>query len=274
MVGIDGCGKSSVIAHLRRLAAEARGSLRSITCPSFHDTPDAPLHELSRRIKAFSDATDEVSSPEAKGVSLYLQMTLYGPIERFFLDTFAPSVLVCERHPIVETLVYGPFYIHLAQAGWDGTDVEPKLRAVLDRDEPGRFDSVLAWHRAEAVRLGLDIDVWGWLPDVAQVAQRDLPSLVAELEQRYRTTVPDRVIWLDLPPEQAAARCVARSGGGALEMHETVEFLGLLRDGYTRMKDQLAESFPHVGFHVVDTSDSVDLGDSVRACIEQAELFA
>src|SRR5437879_13914438 len=121
VVGIDGCGKSSVIARLGELAGDAPGSFRSITCPSFHDTPEAPLRELSRRMKAFSDATDVIGSLEAKVVALYLQMTLYGPIERFFLDTFRPSVLVCERHPIVESFVYGPFYVHLGSGAWNTT---------------------------------------------------------------------------------------------------------------------------------------------------------
>jgi hypothetical protein len=274
LVGIDGCGKSSVIAQLREMARDAPGSFRSITCPSFHDTPDAPFQELSRCMKAFSDATDVVGSLEAKVIALYLQMTLYGPVERFFVDTFHPSVLVCERHPIVESFVYGPFYVHLGRGEWGGTDIEARIRGVVDRDEPGSFDAVLAWLRDEAARLGHHEDVWQLLTDIAAMAKLDFATMAATLERHYRTTVPDTVLWLDLPPDQAEARCRARSGGGLLEMHETTEFLAMLRDGYAQAHEQFADAFPHIGFHVIDTSDSVGLADSVRACVEEAKIFA
>ena len=42
------------------------------------------------QMKIFSDGCDEIGSAEMKALSMYLQMTLYGPVERFFLDTFSP----------------------------------------------------------------------------------------------------------------------------------------------------------------------------------------
>ncbi|MBB4854234.1 thymidylate kinase [Mycobacteroides chelonae] len=273
IVGIDGCGKSTVIARLRELAPPGLSQFSAMTCPDFHNTQNAPLQNLSRQMKAFSDGCDEIESLEMKALAMYFQMTLYGSVEQFFLDTFTPSTLVCERHPLIEVLVYGPFYLLLAQPDWDGKALEDSIRNVLDRHEPGTFDTIRDWHASEAARLNLDHDIWAMLNDVAAVVPKDVTSCLATFGERFRTTLPDIVLWLDVPPKQAAARCAARASGGVKEAHERPEFLSALRDGYLRVRGALAESFPEVAFHRIDTSDGVDIDESVRQCVREGSLF-
>ena len=274
VVGLDGCGKSSAIARLRELAPTAPGAFASITCPGFHDTPDAPLHDLSRKMKIFSDGCDEIGSAEMKALSMYLQMTLYGPVERFFLDTFSPEVLVCERHPLVETFVYGPLYGMLASSAWDGSALEPAIRSVVDRSGSRVFEAVESWHAAEADRLGDKVGLWQRFADVAAAVQGEFEAAVGEFSRRYRTTLPDVILWLDVPPQQAAARCAARSTSTVVETHETPELLGILRNCYLQLRERICRAFPEVSVHVVDTSDGVDIDSSVRACVAEGRLFA
>src|SRR5690606_25022267 len=145
VVGIDGAGKSSIMARLRELAPAAGPSaFASMTCPDFHNTRDVPLTDLSRQLKAFSVGCDEISSVEMKATAMYLQMTLFGPVERHFLDTWDPDVLIFARHPLIELLVYGPLYVALAGPEWDGHQREHEIAAVLERHEPGTFDTLLA----------------------------------------------------------------------------------------------------------------------------------
>jgi thymidylate kinase len=273
IVGLDGCGKSSVITRMRELAPARPGAFASITCPDFHDTPDAPLHRLSRQMKAFSDGCDEIGSAEMKALSMYLQMTLYGPVERFILDTFAPDVLVCERHPLVETFVYGPLYVLLAGSHWDGSALEPAITSVVDGSGAEVFSSVSGWHASETARLGDGLTLWQRFADVAAAVQARFATAVGDFGKRYRTTLPDAVIWLDVPPEQAAARCAVRRPSGLVETHETPGFLAILREGYLRFQESMAREFPNVPIHVVDTSDGVDVDSSVRACIAEGRLF-
>ena len=273
IVGLDGCGKSSVLTQLRTLAPARPGAFASITCPDFHDTPDAPLHRLSRQLKAFSDGCDEIASPQMKALSMYLQMTLYGPVERFILNTYTPDVLVCERHPLIETFVYGPLYALLAGSHWDGNALQPAITSVLNRSGDQVFGSVSDWHASETARLGDRLSLWQRFPDVAAAVQARFATAVADFANRYRTTLPDAVIWLDAPPEQAAARCAGRRPSGLTETHETPRFLAILRDGYLRFQENMAREFPHIPIHVVDTSDDVNLDNSVRACITEGQLF-
>ncbi|MET8779206.1 hypothetical protein AB0H49_03985 [Nocardia sp. NPDC050713] len=274
IVGIDGAGKSSVMARLRELApAGDHVSFASMTCPDFHNTRDVPLTDLSKQLRAFSVGCDEISSLEMKATAMYLQMTLFGPVERHFLDTWAPDVLVFERHPLIELLVYGPLYVALARPEWNGHDREAEIAEVLERHRPGTFDDILAWQRSESTRLGSAPDIWLLLSEIADLVGRDITSSVAGFAARFRTTLPDAVLWLDVPPAQAAARCAERSGDGPTEAHETAERLAALRDGYLRVRDTLAAAYPEVGFHRIDTGDGVDLDESVRACVTEGKLF-
>ncbi|SNY76538.1 hypothetical protein SAMN04244553_0732 [Nocardia amikacinitolerans] len=274
IVGIDGAGKSSVMARLRELAPSGdHVSFASMTCPDFHNTRDVPLTDLSKQLRAFSVGCDEISSLEMKATAMYLQMTLFGPVERHFLDTWAPDVLVFERHPLIELLVYGPLYVALARPEWNGHDREAEIAEVLERHRPGTFDDILAWHRCESTRLGSAPDIWLLLSEIADLVGRDITSSVAGFAARFRTTLPDAVLWLDVPPEQAAARCAERSGDDPTEAHETAERLAALRDGYLRVRDTLAAAYPEVGFHRIDTGDGVDLDESVRACVTEGKLF-
>ncbi|WP_216906859.1 hypothetical protein [Nocardia noduli] len=274
IVGIDGAGKSSVMARLRELApAGDPDAFAAMTCPDFHHTRDVPLTELSTQLKAFSVGCDEISSLEMKATAMYLQMTLFGPVERHFLDTWSPDVLVFERHPLIELQVYGPLYVALAGPDWNGHDREHEIAAVLERHRPGTFDDILAWQHSQAARLGSARDIWSLLSEIADLVGRDITASVAGFAARFRTTLPDAVLWLDVPPEQAAVRCALRSGEGMEEAHETAERLALLREGYLRVRDTLASAFPEIGFHRIDTADGVDLDESVRACVREGKLF-
>ena len=214
------------------------------------------MHDLSRKMKIFSDACDEIGSAEMKALSMYLQMTLYGPVERFFLDTFTPEVLVCERHPLIETFVYGPLYVLLAGSGWDGSALEPTIRSVVDRSDGEVFTSVSGWHAAETERLGDKVGLWERFADVARPFRPSLRRRVADFAGRYRTTLPDVVLWLDVPPEQAAGDARRAARRGWLRPMRRRAFLSILRQGYLQLQESISQAFPDIRMHVVDTSDA------------------
>lgn len=270
LVGIDGAGKSAVLAALREAA---RGqSVRTMTCPDFHDTADAPLQHTSQALKRFSQGSDHLGSAELKALAMYLQMTLYGPVERFFLDTAAPQVLVSERHPLVETFVYGKLYQLLAGADPDTVAAAAhQLESALDAAQPGTHAAVTAWHDAECRRLGRTLTLAQRFHDVADALNADFPSAMAEFGRRYRTRLPDVVLWLDAPADDAARRCAARGTPG--EVHETVPYLSLLRQQYAEFAEQLTTAFPSVVFRTISTGTGVDLATSVQACITEGRVF-
>jgi thymidylate kinase len=265
IVGIDGSGKSTIIRRLRQ--AVPSESLIPLSCPDFHHTADTPLQSLSRQLRAFSDGADVVAHPAIKAAALYLQMTLYGPVEQFVIDTFRPAALVCERHPIVESLVYGPVYVELGRCGRPRVSDRNRIRKVLDAAEPGTMDSILAWYAREAARLGTDGDLWSVLDQVSDLFARGPAAAIDGFGVRYQTTLPDEIVWLDVTPELAARRCAARAGGRPLEAHETVGGLTALRDSYLRARDMLAEHAPGLLFRTVTATDDAVVDDLIRSCL-------
>src|SRR5262249_6051543 len=152
--------------------------------------------------------------------ALYTQMTLYGPVERATIDAFAPALLVCERHPVVDTLAYGPFYRRMVQKTVDEAMVAAPLRAEIERRAPGGYDAVRAWHARENRRLAIETSFSQVAHDVCGQLARPLGEVITEFGRRYRATLPQRVVFIDVEPEEARARIVARSG--QTELHETV----------------------------------------------------
>ena len=271
VVGIDGSGKSSVVRQLGA-AAGSRTVVAALTCPDFHDTPDAPLRDLSRRLRLFSDQADILGHPVIKAAALYLQMTLYGPVERFFLDTFAPSVLICERHPVVESMVYGPLYVQLAGAATPGSDDDQAIRDLLAGHDPQAMAAIEAWHAGQRARLGDEVALWGVLGDVARLVDQGPEDALRGFATRYQTTLPDEVIWLDVPPEQAMQRCAERIDGKQLEAHETLGTLTALRERYRQARETFRQCAPQVVFHTIDASDAAGLEQALRACVAEARL--
>lgn len=268
VVGIDGCGKSSFIQKLRETLS-AEGDCISITCPDFHDTPNAPMEDLSRQLKAFSDGADVIAQPVVKASALYLQMTLYGPVEQFFVQTYRPEVFVCERHPVVETLVYGPLYAELGRSRSVSDDDERAIADLLDAQRPESMATILTWYRRHAEDMNLPGTVWDILPGVVELVGQGPAAAIAGFGARYQTTLPEDILWLDVPPELAAQRCALRAGESQLEAHETPELLTFLRNRYLLMRDLFAEHAPQTRFHVIDAGERspADLVSTGLACV-------
>lgn len=258
IVGIDGSGKTALIQRLRQYTASVPDWLVAFNCPRFHDTPDAPLAGLSSHLQALSDAADDLGSFELKIAALYLRMTLYGPVERFFLDTFASGLLVSERHPLVDTLAYVPLYRSRAVTAVNAIAVEPLLRARLDEQSPGAYEAARAWHELENRRLGREIDFWALAADVVKTFAAPFDDVLADFGARYRTTLPDAVVLLEVDVAEAARRLRNRDSG-RLELHEDGRALAVLRDTYDLVLDQLTRLRPETEVRrIVNAGRSID----------------
>lgn len=264
LVGVDGTGKSTAVARLRERLGAASG-LATLHCPRYHETPGAPFAQLSLDLEALSAAADGLALHDLKAVALYLQMTLYGPVERRLARTLRPRCLVSDRHPIIDTLAYGPLYRGMVASGrpaaWGAVRGSLALR-------PGALVAARAWHRRTAGHLRLE-ELAG---DVARVFDAPTGEVLVELGRRYGTRVPEVVVLLDVDPAVAAARLAARARSGS-ELHERVATLTVLRKLYERALDALRRERPDVDVHRLDaTALSVD--GTVDAVLERLPASA
>ena len=228
VVGIDGAGKSTVMRRFVELAPVPAETALTMTCPQYHDTRDAPLADLSRSLATFSHASDALGSFELKMVAMYLQMTLYGPVESFLLDTYSPRFLLSEHHALIDTLAYGSFYTTMVKRAPDRARLEQPLREHLGQVDPDAYYEIERWHRRENHRLGRELALWDVALHARHVLGQPWPAVIGDLGALYRTGLPDIALFLDLPVTTALERVALRDGSAA-ELHEQAGFLHQLR---------------------------------------------
>src|SRR5205823_12434432 len=80
--------------------------------PAYHLSSSCPadLADLSRALERLSSFADERGSRALKGIAMFLQMRLYGPVEAALLGE-RPERLLAERHAVVDALAYAPLYL-------------------------------------------------------------------------------------------------------------------------------------------------------------------
>ncbi|MGW0421172.1 hypothetical protein [Streptomyces sp. NPDC003015] len=253
VVGIDGTGKTTV---LRRLGE--RDGFAVVHAIRAHDDPRSPVAGLSRALAGASAAADAVGRIQLKVAVLYLQLCLYGPSERH--ASRETRILLADRHPLVDPLVYLPLFVHLVSNGEPGDDVRTWWRT----QEPGAARAVREWM---AVRAG-HTDPWALGEEVLRLGARPPGEMLDRLGRRFGVTAPDGVLLLDLPVAQALGRTRDRTRDR--ELHETTAFLSTTRQRYEAVLDWLAQARPDIARQRVDCAGlGVDeVADRIRDAVE------
>jgi thymidylate kinase len=270
VAGIDGCGKTSVIRRFAEMWPDGHGGTLSLTCPTYHLTPNAPFARLSERLHRFSRAADALGSFELKGAALYLQMTLHGPVERCLLDAFRPAFLLTEHHSLVDTLAYGPIYTTMIRKHAD-LALEGRLRELLDSGSPGSYDEIVHWAAQHAKVAGTPASVFELGLSLATMLKRPRAELVPELTRRYGTGLPDVLLLLDVPVETALERLRAR-GDSHGELHEQAPLLEQLRRLYHDVAEYLKHEHPETETFVIDAVSSGSVDDTLRTVMQRAGM--
>jgi thymidylate kinase len=270
LVGIDGAGKSTLVRDLRALT-NGSGEVVTVHAPAYHEGPDTPLHKLSRHLHAASRVADKLGSFTSKALVLYLQMTLYGPIERFLLDTYRPGCVISDRHPLIDSMVYGHLYRRLIRDGavqshdWNGA-----LRDRLEAERPGAYAALSAWIALHGRRVG-SAGPRGLLNEVVAVFDQPASSVMAELAVRYQARLPQLIFLIDVEPGEALRR------SGSLhekrELHEKGVHLEELRARYEQVLSSLRCERPDLVVHRVTNPDG-DRSAALTAILEHLALSA
>jgi thymidylate kinase len=270
VTGIDGCGKSSVIRRFAELWPNARDRALVLTCPTYHETPNAPFARLSERLHRFSRTSDALGSSELKGAALYLQMTLHGPVERCLLENYRPAVLLTEHHSIVDTIAYGPIYTTMIRRHADAA-LEAQLHQKLDSISPGTYEEIAQWAALHAEQAGTPASLLELGLAVATTLKRPRAELISELTHRYGIGLPDVLLLLDVPAQVAVERLRAR-GDLQGELHEQTPMLEQLRRQYHEVADYLTREHPDTKTFVIDAAASGSIDDTLGEAMRHAEI--
>lgn len=256
ITGIDGSGKSTVTSKLIDIyGTSGNKDVMVMNCTSYHKTPNVPLADLSRELEAFTQIADNLKSFELKAISLFLQITLFGTVERFLMETYQPDILINERHAVIDGLCYSSFYKMIFQKAPDRSRFEEPVKKMLESAYPGAYASINKWVDIFAKRVGKTFTLWDIHTHILDSFALEGEAVVQNLETQFQTRLPDVLLLLDVKGEQANARIKGREDNHK-ELHEQSGILEQLRQEYFRIIDMLNEKYPDVETHVVDTTDS------------------
>ncbi|TCC34929.1 hypothetical protein [Kribbella sindirgiensis] len=204
-----------------------------------------------------SAVADRTADLRLKLLVLYLQLCMFGPIERFWLDACAPDVLVADRHPVID----GPTYLPVFSQRLASASGGPDLSAV----DPIDLDRILWWADAQASRLGRSLDPGQLIAELVGLGELDDGALLREVPAWLNCGLPDLVLQFVVPPEAAAARLQER--GDNRELHENVRTLAVLDARYDAMAGRLDQA----SFRRLDACQSPEtVAELARQAIDEA----
>ncbi len=275
VTGIDGSGKSTLTKRVCEMfSGTSENDVIVMNCPGYHDTPNAPLSELSQQLDAFTKTADMLGSFELKAISLFFQISLFGNVENFLKETFQPSVLLNERHAVVDCLSYGNFYQKLLQKPLDREKLEGPLKDALEAYKPGTYNDIINWVSVLSKRTGLDFTLWKNIDKhILNTFQLKGKDLVNNLEAQFLTTLPDVILLLDVSGDMANSR-VDNRDDETRELHEQAHMLEALRQEYFRVIKMINTEYPEIETHIIKSGDESSIQKSLDSLLNHFKLSA
>lgn len=244
ILGIDGIGKSTI---LRSLLDENLKDVDFIMSPSFHEYKSFEYEDLSRQLELISNYADKIQHFELKALSMYLQVSLYGNIEKKLYS----SNIVAFRHPVVDAIVYGDFYLKYIN--------DPIDEKLLD-DIFAKFDKksiIQNYFNIQMKRMGFSSNMSTFPLLFKDIFSTDFKSRVRALSEHFNTSCPSNIIFLDLDISSVLSRLKGRDGQA--ELHETKQSLEYLRQKYFEIIDLFTREGLIKSSHMIDLNDELYL---------------
>ncbi|HEX4925747.1 MAG TPA: hypothetical protein VFV50_16760 [Bdellovibrionales bacterium] len=214
ILGVDGSGKTTMLKELGEKLSESR--VVTLRVPQYHETEGVARPELSRALEELGVLADSRRDPTLKAMSLFLAMPLYSESVASLARGTGAELVITERHPLVDSLAYAPFYRKLLKGTFDWSTV------------PSTHLFVKQWARDVMSRWLSPADCQPeQLPArLEQLFALENTKLLGALKHIYRCDFPDQAILLSVTQEQLAVRIAAK---GTREIHEEVSTLMALQ---------------------------------------------
>ena len=232
--GVDGSGKTTLVTQL----AESSLPITTLRCPQYYESGIHQKDTLARTFEKWSDHCDLEKNPILKAMVLFLQMSLFGQMEQDQCKTHpSAKILLRERDPVLDTLVYAPLYLQVLGAH------APLIPEVWSSDHAASFH-LNDIHRR--LPLGFESLKFSNLREYIlrffSQPQSEMPQNCLKL---FQTTPPAGVILLKLDESLLKVRLEMKqkSKGGTKEHHEESGLLLKLQAGLEILAKQLSGPF-------------------------------
>jgi thymidylate kinase len=228
--GPDGSGKGHWTALLSQWAGAA-----ALPCTQYHHAAECANPGLSEAVDDWGKACDRNNLTDQKALTLILKMQLFEQ-ELKHRYTLGYAAVVAERHPVVDTYVYGRLYGH---------HLGGNRPAALTSRWPGHWSETLCAQAEAALRQlqtragTRDLNAW-----VTETVKRPVAEAFSALAAFYAVPLPEVLLWPRGTADALVQRLNDRGTAGATEIHEQREALERLLAIYEEIWPSLAAALP------------------------------
>ncbi|AEW01674.1 hypothetical protein A4D02_06640 [Niastella koreensis] len=227
ITGLDGCGKSTLFY---RLAGEKPDHVALITLPHIDEDSlpyDSTIRKQAQLLNDMSRQADENNWSDLKALALFGSMLLYQQLVHEMCTPFT-RILICERHPLIDPLIYARFYAERLTPGY------------LNREKTDYYNATYGELLSFIVGLlpiksGGDyaLEIFTFIRDTF----KNSASPDKQLTKLFKTALPDKIFFLKAAPEILFDRIASRK---LAEPHEQLQVLALLDKTYDVLFEGIA----------------------------------
>lgn len=230
LTGLDGCGKSTLFTKLRHAKA---GHLSLITLPHIEEEglpSQSVIRKQAHYLNQMSQQADENNWSDLKALALFGSMLLY---EKLVHEMTTPltRIVVCERHPLIDSLIYAKFYAARLTPGH------------LKRERMDYYNTAYGELLAHLVGL-LPVKSEGdYAVEIVNFISETFNKAVVpdgQLKELFKVELPAKVFFLKAAPEILFDRI---SGRKVAEPHEKLQVLALFDKAYDVLFENISEKY-------------------------------
>ncbi len=228
ITGLDGSGKSTLFSKLEAARLE-HVTLVSALHVDIDTLPDTSvLKQPITLLNEMNQEADAKNRDDFKAIALFCAMVLFGKLvdEK---TTAATRVIICERHPLVDTFAYAQFYLpRLKSSG----SMDLEMLFYFSTKYEALFSFILEQLPIENKEEGV-LAIYRFIKTF--FVKKIAPD--AETETVFKTKVPDEIFFFKAPPEVLMERISSRK---VIEAHEKLSVLSQLETTYDTLLNKIA----------------------------------
>lgn len=219
ITGLDGCGKSTLFS---RLAGEKPDHVALITLPHIDEDGlphDSTIRKQAQLLNEMSRQADENNWSDLKALALFGSMLLYEQLVRE-MCTPLTRILICERHPLIDPLIYARFYAERLTA-----DHLKREKVDYYNTTYGELLSFIVGLLPVKSEGDFALEIFTFIHDTFK--RSVVPD--EQLKQLFKVELPDKIFFLKAAPEILFDRIASRK---VAEPHEKLQVMALLDKTY------------------------------------------
>ncbi len=255
ITGLDGSGKSTLLQRLSVHLAENQAIIFVPHIPLEGLETHPELLEAATFIHTLSHQADRTQTPALKAVALLASMLVFRELVEL-KQAEDKSEFFCERHPLIDTVVYARFYLSkFEEATFDPVSVEQ-----LDARFPEALEFLLGLLPAGYVEREPESPFTALMGFIRQWFFVEKRMSLTDLQALFGVRLPDEIYFLKADPEVLDARLGERA---VREAHEQLAVFRKLDLVYEEILGEI-EAKSQTQITVVNANDPANLDQLFR----------